>query len=325
MIDGCGRNIDYLRISVTDRCNLRCTYCMPPEGVEWMEHSEMLSYEETVRLCRLFASLGIRRIRLTGGEPLARRDLDQLVRSIRAIDGIDSVSITTNGLLLTQQLPGLMDAGLTAVNLSLDTLDREQYAAITRRDAFEAALSGLHAALDTPGLQVKLNCVLMGDNDAQLVPLAALARDNDLAVRYIELMPIGLGSDQPFRTEDEVRAMLEKAYGPLTPCSTVYGAGPSHYVTAQGFRGQIGFISAMSHQFCNACNRVRLTATGFLKTCLQYETGADLRCLLRDGSGDEVILDAIRNAILHKPVCHHFNDHVAQGSDETHNMNQIGG
>lgn len=325
MIDGFGRSIDYLRISVTDRCNLRCVYCMPPEGVEWMDHEEMLSYEEIIRLCSLFAQVGIRKVRLTGGEPLARRDLPELVRGIHAIDGIESIALTTNGLLLQEQLPALLEAGLTAVNLSLDTLDRAQYAAITRRDALDQALSGLYAALDAPGLRVKLNCVPMGENDAQLVPLADLAREHDLAVRYIELMPIGLGGSLPRRTEEEVRAMLEAAFGPMTPCDESLGAGPGHYFTIPGFRGKIGFISAMTHQFCDGCNRVRLTATGFLKTCLQYETGRDLRTLLRDGSGDEVLLEAIRSAILHKPAQHHFLDATGLREDERHNMHQIGG
>lgn len=325
MIDGFGRSIDYLRISVTDRCNLRCVYCMPREGVQWMPHEEMLSYEEIIRLCRLFAQLGVRKVRLTGGEPLARQDLPALVRGIREAGPFEGIALTTNGLLLEEQLPALLEAGLTAVNLSLDTLDRAQYAAVTRRDALDQALSGLHAALAAPGLRVKLNCVPMGDNDDQLVPLAALAREHDLAVRYIELMPIGLGGALPRRTEEEVRSMLEDAFGPMTPCSDALGAGPGHYFTLPGFRGKIGFISAMTHQFCHQCNRVRLTATGFLKTCLQYETGRDLRTLLRDGSGDEVLLDAIRDAILRKPAQHHFNDAAGRREDETHNMNQIGG
>ena len=325
MIDGFGRSIDYLRISVTDRCNLRCVYCMPREGVQWMPHEEMLSYEEIIRLCRLFAQLGVRKVRLTGGEPLARQDLPALVRGIREAGPFEGIALTTNGLLLEEQLPALLEAGLTAVNLSLDTLDRAQYAAVTRRDALDQALSGLHAALAAPGLRVKLNCVPMGDNDDQLVPLAALAREHDLAVRYIELMPIGLGGALPRRTEEEVHSMLEDAFGPMTTCSDALGAGPGHYFTLPGFRGKIGFISAMTHQFCHQCNRVRLTATGFLKTCLQYETGRDLRTLLRDGSGDEVLLDAIRDAILRKPAQHHFNDAAGRREDETHNMNQIGG
>lgn len=325
MIDGFGRSIDYLRISVTDRCNLRCVYCMPPEGVEWMDHEEMLSYEEIIRLCSLFAQVGIRKVRLTGGEPLARKDLPRLVAGIKAIDGIESIAMTTNGIALADQLPALLAAGLTAVNVSLDTLDREQYAAITRRDKLPEALEGLHAALAAPGLRVKLNCVPMGDNDEQLVPLAALARDHDLAVRYIELMPIGLGGDLPGRTEAQIRARLEEAFGPMTPCGEYLGAGPGHYFTVPGFVGKIGFISAMTHQFCHQCNRVRLTATGFLKTCLQYETGVDLRALLRSGAGDEAIDQAIAAAILQKPLRHHFCDAAGQREDERRNMNQIGG
>ena len=325
MIDGQGRSIDYLRISVTDRCNLRCVYCMPPEGVEWMPHDDMLSYEEIIRLCTLFARRGIRKVRLTGGEPLARKGLAQLVAGIKAIDGIESIAMTTNGIALADQLPDLLAAGLTAVNVSLDTLDRAQYAAITRRDKLPQALESLYAALDAPGLRVKLNCVPMGDNDEQLVPLAALARDHDLAVRYIELMPIGLGGDLPGRTEEQVRAKLEAAFGPMTPCGDSLGAGPGHYFTVPGFVGKIGFISAMTHQFCHQCNRVRLTATGFLKTCLQYETGVDLRALLRSGAGDEAIDQAIAAAILQKPLRHHFCDAAGQREDERRNMNQIGG
>lgn len=325
MIDGQGRSIDYLRISVTDRCNLRCIYCMPPEGVEWMPHSDMLSYEEIIRLCTLFVRRGIRKVRLTGGEPLARRDLSQLVAGIKAVDGIESIAMTTNGIELAGQLPDLLAAGLTAVNISLDTLDRAQYAAITRRDKLPQALEGLRAALDAPGLRVKLNCVPMGENDGQLVPLAELARDHDLAVRYIELMPIGLGGNLPGRTEEEVRAKLEGAFGPLTPCGDYLGAGPGHYFTASGFQGKIGFISAMTHQFCHQCNRVRLTATGFLKTCLQYETGVDLRALLRGGASDGELDGAIAAAILQKPLRHHFCDAAGQREDERHNMNQIGG
>ena len=325
MIDGQGRSIDYLRISVTDRCNLRCIYCMPPEGVEWMPHADMLSYEEILRLCTLFARRGIRKVRLTGGEPLARKGLPQLVAGIKAIDGIESIAMTTNGVALAGQLPGLLAAGLTAVNVSLDTLDRAQYAAITRRDKLPEALEGLRAALAAPGLRVKLNCVPMGENDGQLVPLAELARDHDLAVRYIELMPIGLGGDLPGRTEEQVRARLEAAFGPMAPCGDSLGAGPGHYFTVPGFVGKIGFISAMTHQFCHQCNRVRLTATGFLKTCLQYETGVDLRALLRSGAGDEAIDQAIAAAILQKPLRHHFCDAAGQREDERHNMNQIGG
>ncbi len=324
MLDGLGRSIDYLRVSITDRCNLRCVYCMPCEGVEWVDHSAVLSYEELIRLCRLFAELGVTRVRLTGGEPLVRRDLDRIVRGIRAIPGIRAVTLTTNGVLLSEQLPGLLDAGLSGVNLSLDTLDRDQFQAITRRDMLPAALAGLNAALAAPGLNVKLNCVPMGDNDAQLAPLAALARDHDMAVRFIELMPIGLGSSLPRRTEAQVLEILEAAYGPARPTGWAGGAGPGRYVTFEGFRGRVGFISAMTHQFCDQCNRVRLTATGFLKTCLQYEAGVDLKSLLAGGVDDGALRAAMEDAVRRKPAAHHFTEGRGD-ADERRNMNQIGG
>ena len=324
MRDGQGRVIDYLRVSVTDRCNLRCVYCMPPEGVEWIPHGDILSYEQILRLCRVFAGLGLRRVRLTGGEPLARKGLDGLVAGLKAIPAIDHVAVTTNGTLLAEQLPGLRAAGLDAVNISLDTLDRDQFAAITRRDALACVLEGLHAALAVPGLTVKINCVPTAENRDQWVPLAELARARQLAVRFIELMPIGLGGDMPGVAEAELRQVLEGALGPMAPCEADPGGGPSRYFRPAGFTGKIGFISAMTHQFCASCNRVRLTATGFLKTCLQYEKGADLKPILSGGGDDAALEAAIRAAIAEKPAGHHFGQ-AGQGQDERRRMNQIGG
>ena len=324
MLDALGRDIRYLRISVTDRCNLRCRYCMPEEGVEWIEHSAILTYEQITRLVGLFAGLGVEKVRLTGGEPLVRKGLEHLVRAVKEVPGIRRVRITTNGLLLADQLPGLLEAGLDGVNLSLDTLDRAQYEALTRRDELDRALAGLNAALAVPGLTVKINCVPSGENDDQLVPLAALARNRELSVRFIELMPIGLGSSLTRRTEAEVLAKLEEAFGPALPCPKEEGGGPSRYVTFKGFRGQVGFISAVSHRFCSSCDRVRLTAGGFLKTCLQYDCGADLKALLDAGADDAQLIDAIRGAIAQKPEGHHFGQ-APTGRDEGRNMNQIGG
>ena len=324
MRDGQGRQIDYLRISVTDRCNLRCVYCMPPDGVEWIPHDQILSYEEILRLCRVFADLGLHRVRLTGGEPLARRRLDELIRGLKAIPAINHVAVTTNGTLLAPQLPALLDAGLDAVNISLDTLDRAQFAAIARRDALGDALAGLEAALAAPGLTVKINCVPTADNADQWVPLARLARDRHLAVRFIELMPIGLGGDMPGVAEADLRRRLEEALGPLAPCEADPGGGPCRYFRPNGFVGKIGFISAMTHQFCSSCNRVRLTATGFLKTCLQYNKGVELKPLLEAGSDDRALEQAIVGAILEKPAAHHFGQ-AGQARDERRNMNQIGG
>lgn len=322
MLDGNRRIIDYLRISVTDRCNLRCVYCMPAEGVEWLPHEKILRYEDILRLCAICAKLGVTKYKLTGGEPLVRKGLASLVAGIKAIPGTQSVTLTTNGILLAQQLPELAEAGLDGVNISLDTLDPDRFAAITRGGRVERVMEGLEAALAQPGLNVKLNCVPSEEDDRELVELAALAKDRPVAVRFIELMPIGLGQPARGRTEAQIRALLEGAYGPMEPYDGPMGNGPCHYVTLPGFAGKIGFISAMSHQFCARCNRVRLTATGFLKTCLQYETGVDLRALLdRD---DETLAAAIAGAVLHKPAAHQFGTaDVAHG--EGRRMNEIGG
>ena len=324
MLDQFGREISYLRISVTDRCNLRCRYCMPAQGVTWMDHSAILTYEQIVRIVRASAALGIKKVRLTGGEPLVRKGLAGLVDALKAIDGIASVTLTTNGLLLVEQLPDLLQAGLDGINLSLDTLDRAQFAHITRRDTLPQALAGLEAALAAPGLRVKVNCVPTGENDDQLIPLAELARSRRLDVRFIELMPIGLGSALPRRTEQEVREILERTFGPALPCPQGGGDGPGRYLTFAGFTGRVGFISAMTHQFCSGCNRVRLTAAGFLKTCLQYDQGVDLKALLEAGADDAALQAAIGEAIRSKPASHHFGGDK-QAADEGRNMNQIGG
>ncbi len=328
MLDGLGRRISYLRVSVTDRCNLRCVYCMPEEGVEWVEHGDILRYEELLRLVRIFASLGVERVRLTGGEPLVRRDLSRLVAGVKAIPGIRWVGLTTNGVLLADQLPALLDAGLDGVNLSLDTLDRAQFASITRRDALDRVLEGLNAALSAAAagrLALKLNCVPTAENADQWVPLAELARDRGpVDVRFIERMPIGLGGRLPLQTQAEVLERLEAAFGPALPCAQDAGGGPGWYVSFSGFQGRVGFISAVTHQFCGSCNRVRLTAAGFLKTCLQYDAGADLRAPLRGGADDGTLRAAIEAAVRAKPAGHHFSSGRSDG-DEGRNMNQIGG
>lgn len=324
MLDRQGREIRYLRISVTDRCNLRCRYCMPEQGTGWLPRHEILSYEQFARLTGLLAELGIDKVRLTGGEPLVRRDLDCLVRMLRRIDGIRTIALTTNGILLAEQLPALVKAGLSEVNVSLNTLDRTQYAAIARRDGLPQALNGLRAAVETPGLAVKVNCVPIGENDEQLVPLASLARDKDLAVRFIELMPLGLGASLLRRTERDVLKRLENAFGPACPAEDGGGAGPARYVTFPGFKGKVGFISSLSRRFCDGCSRVRLTAAGFLKTCLQYEKGIDLKPLLDTSVPDAVILEVMKGAIWEKPRGHHFDTPRTEG-DERRNMNEIGG
>ncbi len=322
MIDALGRNIDYIRLSITDRCSLRCTYCMPAEGVQWLPHERILRYEELLRLCRIFVSLGITKFKITGGEPLVRKGVADFIRALKQIDGVQSVTLTTNGVDLKAQLPALLDAGIDGINLSLDTLDRTRFFERTRRDALPQVLQGLDAALGVPGLNLKLNCVAMAGAESDWLSLAEIAKDQNVTVRFIELMPIGMGQGSVPCTEAEVAAALEKAYGKLTPYDTPLGNGPAHYCSLPGFVGKIGFISAVSHGFCDRCNRVRLTASGYLKTCLQYETGADLSALLSEP--DETIRAAVQEAIGRKPASHQFQSAAVQNG-ETHIMSQIGG
>lgn len=324
MLDSFGRNIHYLRISLTDRCNLRCVYCMPAGQISYLPEDAHLTFDEILRTVRICAELGFDRIRLTGGEPLLYHDLARLVAEIKQISGIRHVMLTTNAVLLEDQLPTLVAAGLDGVNISLDTLDRAQFTAITRRDKLSSVFAGFHAALRYPNLTVKLNCVPMPENADQLIPLATLAKNHDIAIRFIELMPIGLGTSLPLRTEASVLACLESAFGPAVPIQWDGGAGPCHYVSFPGFQGRIGFVSAMTHQFCSECNRIRLTANGQLKACLQYGKGQDLRCLLRSGTDDQAIRSAICSVITEKPACHHFSSGAMVG-DEFRSMNAIGG
>lgn len=325
MIDGQGRRIHYLRISVTDRCNLRCAYCMPESGITWMDHGEILTYEEILRLARIFADLGVDRVRLTGGEPLVRKGLFTLVSGLKEIPGINWVGLTTNGLLLEEQLPQLLCAGLDAVNISLDTLNTDQYRSITRRDGLAMVLRGIEAARQAEGLRVRLNCVPTEQNEDQWVSLARLARcGSPLDVRFIELMPIGLGRELNGRTEQTVLERLEAELGPAAPIPQTGECGPSRYVRFPDFAGRVGFISALTHQFCDCCNRVRLTASGVLKPCLQYDSHVDLKTLIRGDAGDEQLTALIRDTIYRKPAAHHFAEGV-DSEDEQRSMNQIGG
>lgn len=332
MKDNWNREINYIRISVTDRCNLRCVYCMPEEGVTCFSHSEVLSYEEIIRLARIWRKLGISRVKLTGGEPLVRKNLDTLVRALKADCGMESVTLTTNGVLLKEQIKGLVDAGLDAVNISLDTLERKKYEKITRRDRLSDTIAGIRETLRYPELTVKLNCVPTEANVDEVAAIAGLAREQKLAVRFIEMMPIGLGQGKRGIPEEQIQEILEKAYGPLTPCSgqEAGGNGPAHYAQIEGFAGKIGFISAISHQFCGSCNRIRLTSDGKLKTCLQYGETLDVRALLRDEAvTDMQIEEQLLQEIFRKPQGHHFREkkawETAEEHVEQHTMSKIGG
>ena len=325
MFDRYQREIHYLRLSVTDLCNLRCRYCMP-DGVEKLEREAVLTYEEFLRLAALFARCGIDTVRVTGGEPLVRKNVAQLVAGLKETPGIRRVTLTTNAVLLAEQLPALLDAGLDSVNISLDTLRPEVFRQITARDDFAAVQAGLQAALES-GLPVKLNCVPQaGVNEGELETLAALAKDNAVQVRFIEMMPIGYGAAMPCISGPELRARFARRWPELAPLSPAQehalGDGPAVYYTVPGWQGSIGFIAAVHGKFCASCNRVRLTSQGFLRPCLASETGCNLRALLRSGADDAQLLTAIRETIWAKPREHHFND---SSMPATRGMYRIGG
>lgn len=328
MRDGFGRKIDYVRISVTDRCNLRCVYCMPEEGGTWAPQRELLTEGELTEVCSVLAGLGISKIKLTGGEPLARKNLSGLVRALKKIPGISQVTLTTNGTLLKDQLPALAKAGLDGVNISIDTLNPEFYRRLTRVGELGAALEGLEAALRIEGLPVKVNCVpFYGEEKEELLKVARLAENTRACVRFIELMPIGRGKQFPRLGEEALAQAIEETWGELKPCGEVLGNGPCRYYSLEGFQGKIGFISAVSHKFCENCNRARLTSAGFFKTCLQYPFGEDLKPILRGGLPEsrrrEELQEAVKRALKEKPLGHCFGEDRpgAEGKE----MWQIGG
>ena len=325
MFDAYGRNIHYLRLSVTDLCNLRCRYCMP-DGVPKLAHEDILTYEEFLRLAALFAQCGIDTVRITGGEPLVRRGVEQLTAGLKAIPGIRRVALTTNGVLLAQKLPALLSARLDSVNISLDTLRPEVFQRITARDGFSHVMEGLRAALDS-GIPVKLNCVPQaGVNEGELEDLAALAEAHPLQVRFIEMMPIGYGAAMPCISGPALRERFAHRWPEFAPLpaaqSAVLGDGPAVYYTVPGWEGDVGFIAAVHGKFCASCNRVRLTSQGFLRPCLASEAGCDLRELLRSGATDAALSQAIRQTIWAKPREHHFGDNSMPA---TRGMYRIGG
>ncbi|SHL67307.1 GTP 3',8-cyclase MoaA [Hymenobacter psychrotolerans] len=301
LFDNHGRPLEYLRLAVTDRCNLRCFYCMPEEGIKYMPKQELLTYEEMERLVGLLTGLGVRKVRLTGGEPFVRRDLVPFMARLAAIPGLDDLSLTTNGVLTAPHVPELARLGVKAVNLSLDTLDRARFASITRRDELPRVLDTFYALLAS-GIQVKINAVVMdGQNIEDLVPLAELTRELPVEVRFIEEMPFNGGSHAATLPWDHrrIRQHLEANLGEFIPVPTPAGATASEYSIA-GHQGRIGIIAAYSRTFCGTCNRIRLTAEGGLKTCLYDQGVLDVRALLRGGSSDEEVTEALKNAFRYR-------------------------
>lgn len=304
MKDSFGREIDYMRISITDRCNLRCRYCMP-DGISWIPMEEILTYEEIKAVVEEAAKLGIKKIKVTGGEPLVRLGCPALVGMLKEVPGIEQVTLTTNGVYLAEYAEELKRNGLDAVNVSLDTLDAERFEKITGRDGLDAVLEGIQAALKLQ-IPVKVNSVLQKEENAnEWKALAELARHRKLDVRFIEMMPIGYGKRfEPVYNEVLLKKFKEE-YGELEPDTRIHGNGPAVYYQIPGFEGSVGFISAIHGKFCDHCNRIRMTSTGDIKSCLCFEEQISVREALRAGDREEVrrLMEA---AISSKPAAHQF-------------------
>jgi GTP 3',8-cyclase len=321
LIDPYSRRIDYLRLSVTDRCNLRCIYCMPPEGVPHLPHEDILTYEEMVRFLRISVKAGISKVRLTGGEPLVRKDLDFLVREISSLrEGVD-ISLTTNGILLAKQAEKLAAAGLKRVNISIDSLDPDRYHGITRLGSLSDALHGVEAALELGLEPVKINVVVLEHLLGELDGFVDLVRRLPVHVRFIEYMsPCGTFDDSYYVSAEEIKSRLVEHGGLTRLKEPPLGAGPARYYTLQGARGSIGFISPVSSHFCPQCNRLRLTADGKMKPCLFSQDEDDVRDILRNSRDDEPVLEAIRRTLAKKP-----RDHGGFPKPSGRSMSQIGG
>ncbi len=333
MIDRFGRKIEYMRISITDRCNLRCRYCMPA-GIktEKLPMDKILTYEEIVEVVRAAVDCGITRFKITGGEPLARKGCPELIGMIKKIPGVQQVTMTTNGVLLEKFLPELMDAGLDAVNISLDTLNPQTFKAITGYDYFEDVIRGINSAVDA-GLPVKINSVLQkGVNDNEWEDLINIAKDKKADVRFIEMMPIGCGRDYEEVSNEKVFQRIRDKYPEVIEDISIHGNGPARYVKIPGFMGSIGFVSAIHGKFCGECNRIRLTAAGRIKPCLCYGNTYDVFSVFRgnetsdiysEKSRHEMLKSVIRKAVNNKPAQHCFEK--LSEITESREMVKIGG
>ncbi|MFY9488472.1 MAG: GTP 3',8-cyclase MoaA [Solirubrobacterales bacterium] len=326
LTDRRGRTVRDLRVSVTDRCNLRCHYCMPAEGLKWAPRETQLDFDELTRLVSLFAELGVKTVRLTGGEPLVRRDLHRLVERISAIDAIEEISLTTNGILLAEQIEALVAAGLTRVNVSLDALTPERYREITRRDGLARVLEGLRAAERFPQMgPIKVNVVAVrGMTELEILEFAELARRRPYVLRFLEFMPLDAGETwtrDSLLTGEEIRSVIERVHGLLELPSSP-GATARRFEFSDG-GGEIGFVSPVSEPFCATCDRARLTADGQLRSCLFSLDETDLRSAMRAGASNETLSEMIRAAIWRKQAGHLIGADAFVSPDRS--MSQIGG
>lgn len=325
MIDRYGRKLNYLRISVTDCCNLKCIYCMPPSGsgrcYEKTAAQDLLTDDEILLIAAAAAEKGVERVRITGGEPLLRPGLEALITKLKDIPGIKKTALTTNGILLGKHAENLAEAGLDSISISLDTVRHDRYEKITGSAALDNVLSSIDKALDCGIPEVKINTVLVdGYNDDEVEKIAAMAVERPLSIRFIELMPIGWGGNYTGIDCDIIKARLENRFGKSMPVkdeNNISAKGPARYITFGGFEGKIGFISPLSHSFCQNCNRIRITADGKLRLCLGHEDGTDLRQIIRLGADRDELGRIIENAVWDKPVRHDFSVKDSKEKDNT--------
>jgi len=327
LFDNHQRMINYLRLSVTDRCNLRCVYCMPEQGLPFMPHGEILTYEEMLRLVKLCTQQGIRKVRLTGGEPLVRKGFIGFAERVCRVEGLEEITLTTNGVFLKDFARALKEAGIGRINVSLDTLKRDRFDRITRRDFYDRVWEGIEAAERAGFYPIKLNVVAMkGVNDDEVMDFARLTLEKPYHIRFIEFMPVGRENDfwtaERFVSSKEIFDKI-RVVGSLTAKDRNPLDGPAERFAFDGARGEIGFIGALSHHFCEVCNRLRLTADGHLRGCLFSEEETDLKTPLREGQGDRFILDLIGDTLRNKPANHGLVE--SRPRKCTCQMNRIGG
>ncbi|MEN8250744.1 MAG: GTP 3',8-cyclase MoaA [Bacteroidota bacterium] len=325
LYDNFGRPMEYMRLAVTDRCNLRCFYCMPPEGVEFVPRKDLLSYEDMLRLTRIMVEMGVNKVRITGGEPFVRKNMYGFLKRLAKIEGLEKINITTNGAVANRHIPFLKDIGIDSINLSLDTLDRAKYKEITHRDFFNQAMSTYKAVLDA-GMKLKVNMVVMADkNIDDITPMAMLTKEDPVAIRYIEEMPFnGVGGrDVASMPHDQILNHLQSNLPPLTRIQDEENSTSANY-SIEGHKGTVGVIAGWSRTFCNSCNRIRVTATGQMINCLYDKGSLDLKHMLSDGSSDAMIKDAI--AIAYKKKFKNGLEAEKQRfANITESMSRIGG
>ena len=330
LVDRFNRPHDYLRISVTDRCNLRCVYCMPAEGVQFLKHSDLLTYEEIEEVVRVGAKLGIKKIRLTGGEPLVRKDLEVLVSKLSSIDGIEDISLTTNGIFLAKKAKILKEAGITRVNISLDSLRPERYKEITRGGDVQQVLDGIEVSFEVGFQPIKINTVLMkGFNDDEIPDFLRMTIDQPINLRFIEYMPIGHADETWKNGYLSLQIVKEKAKQlgfEMEESGEIYGNGPSDNFRIKGAKGTVGFIHPVSDHFCSDCNRLRLTSDGYLKACLYWDEEINVKDYIGD---EEKLKEAYFRSLLHKPENHEMakamNNEMQSHIPTVRRMSQIGG